>query len=119
MNARASNLSRYIVRELVDDHNGSLTRDVIGVYVLPDALPVLVSCGHVERVPRGDFCLNEVACTEGVIDGNPHRPHLTRRSVTTISEKQHHLLLDCGFLDFNRPGAFVEVLKNTGIDRKV
>lgn len=109
--ARARNIARYVIRDLVDDHDGRMTRDVLGVLVLPGACPRLVSCGAADRIPNGPFSLNEVVCTEGVIDGNPHRPHVTKTSVMSITEKQHNLLLDCGFLDFERPGCFVEVLE--------
>ncbi|MEK7706235.1 MAG: hypothetical protein AAB426_14845 [Myxococcota bacterium] len=104
----------YFTIDLVDDHVSheiQTRRLVIGVYVIAGAVPRIVACGPdlpVGQHPRGALCLNEVQ-VEGGLD-NPHRGHLTRWSVTTLTEKQLGMLYDNGFLDFERPGCYVELL---------
>lgn len=104
----------YLVIDLVDDHvphETRIQRQVIGVLVLVGAVPQIVACGPdlpVGQHPRGVLCLNEVK-VEGGLD-HPHRGHLTRRSVMTLSEKQLGMLYDNGFLDFEQPGNYVELL---------
>ena len=104
----------YLALDLVDDHVSHETRtirQVIGVYVIDGAVPRIVACGPdlpIGKHPKGPMCLNEVV-VEGGLD-HPHRGHLTRTSLTTLSEKQLGLLYDCGFLNFERSGCYVELL---------
>lgn len=52
--------------------------------------------------------LNEVMIEGGL--NHPHRGHLTRMSVATLSTEQLVFLYDRGYLDFERPGCYVELL---------
>lgn len=104
----------YLALDLVDDHDPDkkrVIRQVAGVYVTAGAVPRLVACGPdlpAGKPPRGPLCLNEVMVEGGM--ENPHRGHLTRTSLTTLSEKQLGMLFDNGFLDFEREGCYVELL---------
>lgn len=104
----------YIAIDIVDDHVSweiRMVRQVIGVYVIDGSVPRVVACGPdlaPGQWPRGMLCLNEVV-VEGGLD-HPHRGHLTRTSLATLTEKQLGLLYDCGFLDFERAGCYVELL---------
>lgn len=103
--------SHYFAIDPVDDHDPTRKRvvnGVIGVYVLDGALPHLVSCGQ-DHPPGRSFdepiCINEVARLD-----HPHRAHLTMTSLITLSAKQRNFLFDCGFLNFERPGCYLELL---------